>query len=155
RGRGQTPPRYPVVVDFTAPPPIVEGIFASLQRSPDSIETKIRAAIRTSAVALDRVGGSGAHYIAGRVIVKFKDGASTASRASAMAVAKARTSAQPSYANFDVMTIDPSDDAEEAARALASRPDVEYAQPAYRVHTECASGWALPDSNGRCVPNDA
>jgi len=154
-GRGQTPTRYPVVLDFTTPPPIVEGIFASLQRSPDSIETKMRAAIRTSAVPLDRVGGSGAHYIAGRVIVKFKDGASTASRASAMATARARSSTQPSYANFEVMTIDPSEDAEEAARSIASRPDVEYAQPAYRVHTECASGWGTPDSNGRCVPNDA
>ena len=155
RGHGQTPsPRSGIVVDFTAPPPIEQGIFSSVQRSPDSIETKIRAAIRTSSVPLDRVGVSGAHYIAGKVIVKFKDGASAASRASAMSLTKAKASAHPSYANFDIMTIDPGDDAEQAARTLAAQPDVEYAQPAYRVHTQCASGWRAADTNGRCIPND-
>jgi serine protease len=152
-GYGQTPPtRSAVVVDFTAPPPIQEGIFSSLMRAPDSIEARIRNAVRTSAVALDRVGASGAHYIAGRVIVKFKDGASAASRASAMSVARARASAQPSYANFEVMAIDVSADAERAAAAVASSPDVEYAQPAYRVHTDMIPNdafypmqWDLPD----------
>src|SRR5215510_1724151 len=82
RGFGQTSPAQSGIVDFTAPPPIEEGIFSSLTRSPDSIEAKMRASIRTSSVALDRVGASGAHYIAGKVIVKFRDGVSTASRAS-------------------------------------------------------------------------
>ena len=126
----------------------------SVQRAPDSVETAIRAAIRRSAVALDRRGASGAHYIAGKVIVKFKDGASAASRASVMSAAKAKASTQPSYANFDVMAIDVNDDAEEIARTLAARSDVEYAQAAYRAHADCASGWAAADSNGRCTPND-
>ena len=34
------------------------------------------------------------------------------------------------------MTIDPSADAEAAARTMSARPDVEYAQPAYLVHTD-------------------
>src|SRR5262249_36154067 len=142
------------VVEFFAPPPIDRGLVPSMQRSPDSVETAIRAAIRRSAVALDRAGASGAHYIAGKVIVKFKDGASPASRASVMSAAKAKTSTQPSYANFEVMAIDASEDAEEVARTLAARPDVEYAQAAYRAHADCASGWPTPDSSGRCVPND-
>jgi serine protease len=137
--------RSGVVVDFFAPPPIDRGLVPSFERAPDSPETAIRAAIRRSSVALDRVGASGAHYIAGKVIVKFKNGASTASRASAMSTAKASASAQPSFANFEVMSIDPGENAEEMAAALAARPDVEYAQAAYRAHAECASG---------CVPND-
>src|SRR5207247_1193286 len=76
------------------------------------------------------------------------------SRASSMSLTKAKASPQPSYANFDIMTIDPGDDAEQAARTLAAQPDVEYAQPAYRVHTQCASGWRAADTNGRCIPND-
>jgi subtilase family protein/fervidolysin-like protein len=155
RGFGQrSSPASGVVVDFTALPAIEYGIVPSLQRAPDSPETRIGAAIRTSTVALDRIGASGAHYIAGRVIVKFKGGATAASRASAMSMARAKATAQPSYANFDVITIDPGDDAEAAAAALAARPDVEYAQPAYRVRTQCAAGWAPPDSSGHCVPND-
>src|SRR5207247_7989454 len=102
--------------DVPAAPATEQGVFSSVHRSPDSIETKIRAAVRTSSVPLDRVGASGAHYIAGKVIVKFKDGASAASRASAMSLTKAKASAQPSYANFDIMTIDPADDAAQAAR---------------------------------------
>src|SRR5205807_2534628 len=96
-GHGQTPATgSAIVVDFTAPPPIEEGLFSSLRRASDSIETKIRNAVRTSAVTLDRAGASGAHYIAGRLIVKFKNGASAASRATAMSVAQAGMSAQPS-----------------------------------------------------------
>ncbi len=152
RGHGQTN-RSPVV-EFFAPPPIDRGLVPSVERAPDTVETAIRAAIRRSAVALDRAGASGAHYIAGKVIVKFKDGASATSRASVMSAAKANRSTQPSYANFDVMSIDANADAEEVARTLAGRPDVEYAQAAYRAHADCASGWAAADSNGRCVPND-
>jgi len=144
-----------IIVDFIAPPAIDRGLIPSFERAPDSPETAIRASIRRSNVALDRVGASGAHYIAGKVIVKFKDGASTSSRASAMSTAKASGSAKPSYADFDVMSIGADQDAEQVAEGLAARSDVEYAQAAYRVRAYCASGWAAPDSSGRCVPNDA
>jgi serine protease len=43
---------------------------------------------------------------------------------------------RPSYANFDIIRIDPDEDAEEVARAFAGRSDVEYAQPVHRFHTE-------------------
>jgi len=90
--------------------------------------------------------------VAGKLIVKFRAGASSASKASALSVASASGSTQPPYANFDVMTIDPGTDAEAAAQALSARSDVEYAQPAYRVHTEFkpndtyySQQWNLPD----------
>ena len=79
---------------------------------------------------------SGSRYVAGKVIVKFRDGVSPAARSSALAVTSAKALLQPSYANFDVVAIDPNEDAEAAARALTARPDVEYAQAAYRVHTQ-------------------
>ena len=69
---GQAAPRQSgIVVDFIAPPPIDRGLVPSLERSPDSPETQMRAAIRASSVALDRAGASGAHYIAGKVIVQI------------------------------------------------------------------------------------
>ena len=75
-------------------------------------------------------------YAPGRVIVKFRDGTSSAVRLNSLArVSAASTrSERPSYANFDVVSIDPAEDAEAAADALRQRPEVEYAQPAYRVH---------------------
>jgi len=151
RGRGQDVGSGVVVADF-APPAIDSGILARVSRSPDSPESQMREAIRASHSPLERVGGGGAHYIAGKVIVKFRAGTSSTSRVSAMSVAGATTSEQPSYANFEIVHIDPSADAEEAARALAARPDVEYAQAAYRVHTEFVPNdpdygkqWNLPD----------
>jgi serine protease len=44
--------------------------------------------------------------------------------------------------NFDIVEIDPAADPEAAARTFRGRPDVEYAQAAYRVHAQF-------------VPNDA
>ena len=78
-------------------------------------------------------------FVPGRVIVKFRDGTTSAVRLNSLSrvSALAKTSAvseRPSYANFDVVRIDAGDDAEAVAAALASSPDVEYAQPAYRVH---------------------
>ena len=84
-----------VVVDFVALPPIDLGLVRSLSRSPDSPESRIRASLRPEGFTRDRVGSGGAHYIAGKVIVKFKGGSSTVSRASAMSLAKAKASRQP------------------------------------------------------------
>ena len=152
-GRGQTPGAASgVVVDYFAPPAIDHGLLVRFSRAPDSAEAQMRSAIRLGNSALDRVGIGGAHYVAGKLIVKFRAGASSASKASALSVASASGSTQPPYANFDVVTIDPGIDAEAAAQALSARPDVEYAQPAYRVHTEFkpndtfySKQWNLPD----------
>src|SRR5262249_5880548 len=106
-----------------------------------------------STVPLDRTGAGGSTYVAGRVIVKFRDGASTAARIKSLSLvsAAAAVSERPSYANFDIVRIDPADDAEAVAAALSQHPDVEYAQPAYRVHVEMVPNdqlyglqWNLP-----------
>ncbi len=75
-------------------------------------------------------------YVPGRVIVKFRDGTSSAVRLSSLARLSAASTVpeRPSYANFDVLSIDPAADPAAVADALSQRPEVEYAQPAYRVH---------------------
>ncbi len=80
-----------------------------------------------------------ASYVPGRLIVKFRDGTSSAVRLNSLsslstASTAATVSERPSYANFDVVRIDPAADAEAAAASLSERPEIEYAQPAYRVH---------------------
>ena len=145
-------------------PAIDRGLVARTYRSPDSPETRLRASIRALNGPPQRVGAGGAAYLTGKLIVKFKDGTSSAAKvaamsavsarggASAQSVRAARLSAQPAYANFDVVAIDASADAEAAAREFSARPEVEYAQPAYRVHAELkpndtfySDQWNLPD----------
>jgi serine protease len=131
-GQGQTAGPSRVVIDRFAPPAIERGI-SPLEARPPDVRRRI---IRPMSGTLDRTGGSGAHYVAGRVIVKFRDGVSTGSRQAATS-ASSRTASlttRPDYANFDIVSIDPGEDAEAVARALAARPEVEYAQAAYRVH---------------------
>ena len=153
-GHGQTPTASPrVMVQENGLPPIERGIIADLSRAPDSPETLRRVSIRPESATLDRVGASGTRYVPGRVIVKFRSGASSASRVTALS-AISRTASmpeRPSYANFDIVRIDPTEDAEAVARALGQQPDVEYAQAAYRVHTELVPNdkfypmqWNLP-----------
>jgi serine protease len=83
-----------------------------------------------------RVGASGTPYAAGRVIVKFRPATSADSHAEAVRGASRTAALAPrrAYADFDVLTIDPAEDAEGVARALSARPDVEYAQAEYRMH---------------------
>jgi serine protease len=145
-GAGQT--RLPAAVL----PPIDRGLVARTYRSPDSPETRLRAAIRDLNGPAQRIGAGGAPYVAGQMIVKFRDGTSTAARVSALSARGARAASAPAYANFDVVSLDPGTDVEAAARDFASRPDVEYAQPAYRVHalfrpndTFYPKQWNLPD----------
>ena len=153
-GRAQTPAASPrVIVQERGLPPIERGIIADLSRAPDSPETLRRLSIRRESATLDRVGASGTPYVPGRVIVKFRAGASSASRVTALSSSSrtASLSERPSYANFDIVRIDPNEDAEAVARALAQRPDVEYAQAAYRVRTQLVPNdkfysmqWNLP-----------
>ena len=84
----------------------------------------------------DRVGASGARYRAGRVVVKFREEAAMPERRAAVRAASdtGEIAVRPSYADFDIVRIDPSEDAEEAASVLRQRPEVQYAQVAHRVH---------------------
>jgi serine protease len=117
-------------------PAVDEGLLQDDSHTPTAPETRQRAALR-QALLNDRIGASGTHYRAGRVIVRFRDEAAMTDRRSAVRSASdtGEIAARPSYADFDVVRIDPSEDAEEAAAVLRQRPEVQYAQVAHRVHT--------------------
>src|SRR5882724_7934214 len=112
------------------------GMLAQNQTPPPGGSRRSRRVLRADGVAIDRVGRSGAHYQPGRLIVKFKGSVSTSSRVSALSQVSrtASMAPRPAYADFDVVNIDPNEDAEAAAAAFSARADVEYAQAAYRVH---------------------
>jgi serine protease len=125
-----------VVLENVGLPAVDEGAIYEETHAPAAPESLRRAALR-SAIRIDGVGASGVPYVPGRVIVKFRDDASASARAAVIAAASpsGRMAARPSYANFDEVRIDPGEDAEAVAAALKMRGEVEYAQPAYRVHT--------------------
>jgi len=138
-GQGQTPRAAPrILLGMYGPRAIERRISPDISHAPGTSATVRRQSIRTSSSALDRAGASGARYRAGRVIVKFKEGVTPASRLSALSVvSRTATLSQPAaYRNFDLVQIDAAEDAEAAARAFRSRPEVEYAQAAYRVHAQ-------------------
>ena len=144
-GGGQTPAPSPrVILSRVAPPAIERGISPDISRAPGTPETLRRQSIRTVSGAVDRTGSSGARYRPGRVIVKFRDAVSAASRVSALSAVSGRAVMSPRAAsqNFDIVQIDAAADAEAVAQAFRGRPDVEYAQAAYRV-------------DAQFVPNDA
>ena len=115
-------------------PAVDQGALLDDSHTPQNQSTLKRAALH-EVMHREGAGASGIPYARGRVIVKFRDSASAAGRRDAVstAAAGAALDVRPSYANFDVVTFDPSEDAEAAAQRLSQRDDVEYAQPAYRV----------------------
>jgi len=134
-GHGQSPESYPILLQDVSAGAVDRGVLPG-EGPPPSKGPRVRAerVDRTSAYA-DRASASGATYMPGRVIVKFRDGMSTSARLSALSSASptAALTTQKPYANFDTISIDPNEDPEAVARSFASRPDVEYAQAAYRV----------------------
>jgi serine protease len=141
--RGQTPsPRTAVVVRTVSP--LQRGVIPVEARAP-GVEAQRQRIQRESSVP-DLAGTSGAQYEPGKVIVKFRDTATASARTATVASLATVTgatlqSSRPAHANFDLVEIDPTGDAEAVAQALRQNPNVEYAQPAYRVWT-------------RTVPND-
>lgn len=125
--------RYAPVIGL---PAVEEGALFEETHTPSAPEALRRAAMRAS-LRIDGMGASGIPYTRGRLIVKFRDDASQAARDSAIrsALPSAVVGPRPSYADFDIVGIDPGADAEAAAKALAQRAEVQYAQPAYRLHT--------------------
>jgi serine protease len=140
RGRGQNSGESPTLLYPYSLPAIDRGLSTAEGPEPVRVATASRARF---GAPIDRVGRTGVPYAPGQVLVKFRDGTPTAVRLSSAArVSAAGTmSERPSYANFDVLSIDANADAESVADTLRERPDVEYAQPAYRMHK-------------RFVPND-
>src|SRR4051812_44942860 len=138
RAHGQTPaPRVLDVRENVGLPAIEEGIIQGETHGPETPDAAMRVALHG-----DRAGSDGAAYVKGKVIVKFRDGATTSARLAAVSSLSKRSLAsraaalttRPANADFDILAIDPNEDAEAVSRELSNRPDVEYAQPAYRVH---------------------
>ena len=124
-------------------PPVDRGMMPPTDVPPPQSARTSRQRLRHG----ERLGRSGAPYLAGRVIVKFRTTVPTSARLTALSqVSRTATMApRPASADFDIVNIDPGEDAEAAAAAFAGRPDVEYAQAAYRVYPYAADHF---------VPND-
>jgi serine protease len=71
--------------------------------------------------------------VAGSVIVKFHSDAEASAVSSAMRAVAATGRQRPSFADFEIVQIPPTADPEAVAAELSGRPEVEYAQPRYRV----------------------
>ena len=140
--RGQSPDERHVILENLGLPAVDEGLIVDETHAPGTREALRRAATR--AVLHGETGRPAARYVAGRVIVKFREQATEAERLSAIAdvSSSTRIEPRPSYADFDIVRIDPAEDAEAVATALGGHADVEYAQASYR-------GW-----HTLLVPND-
>jgi serine protease len=114
-------------------PAVEEGIVWDLNRAPQMPQALERA-VRSQDGAV--VGRSGRAYTPGRVIVRFREGMSVDERRSVVRLAtpSGEITPRPAHADFDLVSIDAAEDAELVAGALTARPDVVYAQAAYRVH---------------------
>jgi serine protease len=135
-GGGQTPLERRQVLQMRSSGAVDRGLSPDAAADPRSVRTRtVRTSEATDVVFADRVGPSGAPYVPGRVIVKFRDTTPAKARVSTLASVSrtaAMTTRKP-YANFDIVELDAAEDPEAAARQFAARPDVEYAQAAYRL----------------------
>ena len=139
---GQSSTERHVILQNVGLPAVDEGLIVDETHAPGTREARKRSAMRD---ALYRQSERPAfRYAPGRVVVKFRDQATDAERLSALAglAATATIDPRPSYADFDLVRIDPTADAEAIAAALTGQPAVEYAQASY-------SGWRT-----LLVPND-
>jgi len=82
-------------------------------------------------------GVSRRSYTPGKVIVRFRDEVPTDERRNVMreATDSGELTSRQAYADFDIIRIDASEDPEAVAAVLKGRPQVLYAQAAYRVHS--------------------
>src|SRR5579872_2210135 len=96
-------------------PAVEEGVIQGESHTPGTPDTLVRTATRGS-----RIGANGAAYVPGKVIVKFRDGSTATARQAAVASLSTRAvasrpatlTARPAGADFDILAIDPNDDAE-------------------------------------------
>jgi serine protease len=119
----QLAPPFQVLVSEVAPPAIDRGLR---EHDPP----------RAPRTDLD-----GEPFVRGSVIVKFRPGTSTDGQRALLALVDGRLERPPSYADFDLVAIDPDADPEAMAARLDAQPDVQYAQARYHV-------------SPRFVPND-
>jgi serine protease len=134
--RGQVPDARPSLqmVDVGLPAVEESGAFWNESRVPWTPRAR---ALRAAAVEQPiRAGVSGRSYATGKVIVRFRDDVAAEERRSIarQASSTGEMAVRHAYADFDIVRIDPAEDAEAVADGLKGRPQVVYAQAAYRVH---------------------
>ena len=117
-------------------PANISGVDRGMLARATPVAPRVQGSSRHVMRSDDRVGRSGATYQAGRVIVKFRGGVSSPTRLTALSEVSRTASmgTRSPYADFDIVNIDQNEDAEATAAAFSARPDVEYAQAAYRVY---------------------
>src|SRR3954451_22814931 len=89
-------------------PAIDRGLAADWSHAPGTPEAIMRESLRHSIVTLDRAGSSGTRYVAGRVIVKFRDGMPTASSSSSASSGAARVRAMSTVSQTATVSERPS-----------------------------------------------
>src|SRR5262245_1633634 len=139
---GQSAVERHVIFQNVGLPAVDEGLIVDETHAPGTPEARKRAAVR--AALTRQTERPAVRCVPGRVVVKFREQATEADRLSAVAsVSQTATIApRPSYADFDLVSIDQAADVEAAAATLAELPGVEYAQASY-------AGWRT-----LMVPND-
>jgi serine protease len=116
-------PRYRTFISDTTLPGIDTGIRDKDAPRPPRPD-------RTDLVARS----SGEPYLRGSIAVKFRPGTALAAQRLMMDRVGATTMETPSYADFQIISIDENADPEAAAATLARQPDVEFAQARYKIH---------------------
>lgn len=126
---------------------VVMGVLAGHSQGPSAANLVVLEGVGLPAVEegahleamhQPRTSSGGLRYAAGKVLVKFRDGMSSASRTESLRASSSRTAAigtHPTSADFDLVTIDANEDAEAVAASFRSQAGVEYAQAAYLNHT--------------------
>jgi len=118
----QLTPSYALLVSETAP--------AAVDRGVRDLDPPRRPRTDMTSPTVD----DAEPFVRGSVIVRFRAGTSVEARRALLARVDGTAAAPPSYAPFDMVSIDPSADPEAVARRLDAQPDVEYAQARYRVY---------------------
>lgn len=115
-------------------PAVDAGALVGEHRAVNTAVRESRGALSAAMAAETRGVRPGPAYAAGRVIVKFRPGATAGVQSLRRVSPTAAVSSRPAHADFDIVGIGPGEDAEEVAALLRARDDVEYAQPAYFMH---------------------
>lgn len=122
-GRGQAPAQSGQRVVEAGSVTAVDAGF-----DPGVLHSRTASAIELA----DAPSAANPRYLSGEVIVKFAPGAAPERSAGQLRALGVRSAARrPGSGGFDLLELDLGADPEAVARALAARPDVEYAQPSY------------------------
>jgi serine protease len=128
----------------------IKELVAELAGLP-GIDRGFRADARIRTPPVEREASRAGAYVPGRVLVRWQQGREPSVRDLTREGIPARGIDRPDHANFAVLRIDDTADAEAIAGRLSARSDVVYAQASYRVHSRLrpndprySAQWNLP-----------